>query len=56
MRTRRRCCASGVEPVLNEEFDAFVWASRAELEELDLNPLTKETLVSAGHLEHRRDA
>ena len=46
-----RCTpAAGAEPALNEEFDAFAWASREDLLTLDLNPLTRDTLSFAGLL------
>lgn len=35
---------------LNEEFSEYVWAGGAELEALELSPLTRDTLRSAGLL------
>ncbi|HEY6052090.1 MAG TPA: nucleoside triphosphatase NudI, partial [Thermoanaerobaculia bacterium] len=45
-----RCAAGDGTLRLNEEFTEHRWASRAELQKLDLNPLTRETLASAGYL------
>jgi nucleoside triphosphatase len=36
--------------VLNEEFSEFVWADGADLAALELSPLTRDTLTSAGLL------
>jgi len=46
-------CRAAVEPVtltLNEEFTEHVWANRSELADMELNPLTRDTLVAAGYL------
>jgi nucleoside triphosphatase len=40
--------------VLNEEFSEFVWADGAELAALELSPLTRDTLTSAGLLKAGR--
>ena len=45
-----RCRPASRDIVLNEEFSEFVWVGGADLEALELSPLTRETLVSAGLL------
>ena len=45
-----RCAPGDGALRLNEEFTEHRWASRPELQELELNPLTRETLASAGYL------
>jgi nucleoside triphosphatase len=47
-----RCRPASRDIVLNEEFSEFAWAARADLEALELSPLTRETLTSAGLLVH----
>src|SRR4029079_10654003 len=43
-----RCTASSGTIRLNEEFSEYGWFDRAQLEAIDPNPLTRETLTSAG--------
>lgn len=45
-----RCTPEAGTLHLNDEFTEHRWASRLDLQELDLNPLTRETLASAGYL------
>jgi nucleoside triphosphatase len=45
-----RCAPGDGTLRLNEEFTEHRWASRRDLRDLDLNPLTRETLASAGYL------
>lgn len=47
------CRPASVALVLNEEFSEFVWTSGADLAALELGPLTRDTLVSAGLLSSR---
>jgi len=49
-----RCRPASFDLELNEEFSEFVWAGGRELEALELSPLTRETLVSAGLLRPSR--
>jgi hypothetical protein len=49
-----RCRPASFDLELNEEFSEFVWAGGSELEALELSPLTRETLVSAGLLRASR--
>ncbi|MEP6470631.1 MAG: nucleoside triphosphatase NudI [Acidobacteriota bacterium] len=44
------CRPASRSVVLNEEFSEYVWAGGSELEALELNPLTRDTLTSAGLL------
>jgi nucleoside triphosphatase len=44
------CRPASTDIVLNEEFSEFLWADRKDLEALELSPLTRDTLVSAGLL------
>ena len=44
------CRPASLSIVLNEEFSEYVWAGGAELEALELSPLTRDTLTSAGLL------
>jgi NAD(P)-dependent dehydrogenase (short-subunit alcohol dehydrogenase family) len=46
-----RCTAADGEIRLNEEFSDHTWAGRDDLERLELNALTRETLASAGYLD-----
>jgi nucleoside triphosphatase len=48
------CRPASHDIVLNEEFSDFVWARGADLEALELSPLTRDTLVSAGLLRPSR--
>jgi nucleoside triphosphatase len=41
------CRPASTEIALNEEFSEFSWADRAELEAIELSPLTRDTLTSA---------
>jgi nucleoside triphosphatase len=50
-----RCRPASRDIVLNEEFSGSLWAGGGELEVLELSPLTRETLVSAGLLRPSRD-
>jgi nucleoside triphosphatase len=50
-----RCRPASRNIVLNDEFTEFVWADRAELAALELNPLTRSTLASAGLLAPARE-
>ncbi|HSS51563.1 MAG TPA: nucleoside triphosphatase NudI [Thermoanaerobaculia bacterium] len=45
-----RCSPASYGIVLNPEFSEYVWASTEVLSSLELNPLTRETLNSAGLL------
>lgn len=45
-----RCTPASSFLTLNEEFSEFVWASAPEIDALELNPLTRATLTSAGFL------
>ncbi len=45
-----RCTPASSSLTLNEEFSESIWASASEIEALDLNPLTRATLTSAGIL------
>ena len=49
------CRPASTAIVLNEEFSEFLWANREELAALELSPLTRGTLTSAGLLQ-RADA
>jgi nucleoside triphosphatase len=42
------CRPASTDIVLNEEFSEFVWADGAGLAALELSPLTRDTLRSAG--------
>jgi nucleoside triphosphatase len=44
------CTPASSSLTLNEEFSESVWASAPEMEALELNPLTRATLTSAGFL------
>jgi nucleoside triphosphatase len=44
------CRPASLSIVLNEEFSEYLWAGGAELETLELSPLTRDTLTSAGLL------
>lgn len=44
------CRPASLSIVLNEEFSEYLWADAAKLETLELNPLTRDTLTSAGLL------
>jgi len=44
------CRPASTDIVLNEEFSEFIWADASALAALELSPLTRETLVSAGLL------
>ena len=44
------CRPASKSIVLNEEFSEYVWAGGEELEALELSPLTRDTLRSAGLL------
>jgi nucleoside triphosphatase len=48
------CRPASRDIVLNDEFSEFVWAARADLEALELSPLTRDTLASAGILDRPR--
>jgi nucleoside triphosphatase len=43
-----RCTTDDVDPVLNEEFDAFAWAAPGDLASYDLNVATVATLRQTG--------
>jgi nucleoside triphosphatase len=43
-----RCTTDDVDPVLNEEFDAFAWAAPGDLASYDLNVATVATLRQVG--------
>lgn len=45
-----RCSPATSIVTLNEEFSDSVWASSADLANLELNSLTRETLTTAGFL------
>ena len=45
-----RCTPASLSIRLNEEFSDLVWAGPSDLPGLLLNPLTRDTLVSAGYL------
>ena len=45
-----RCATHAVDPVLNEEFDAFAWVAAADLAGYDLNETTQATLQQVGIL------
>lgn len=45
-----RCTTHEVDPVLNEEFDAFAWVAPADLASYDLNVATRATLRQVGIL------
>ena len=45
-----RCTPGSTTMTLNEEFTEYGWFDRSQLETIDPNPLTRETLTSAGFL------
>ena len=45
-----RCSPASTVICINEEFSEYAWTTRAQLELLDLNELTRTTLKSAGFL------
>ena len=44
------CRPASTAIVLNEEFSEYLWADAAKLETLEVSPLTRDTLTSAGLL------
>jgi hypothetical protein len=50
-----RCRPASLDLELNEEFSEFVSAGGRDLEALELSPLTRETLESAGLLGASRE-
>ena len=48
------CRPASTNIVLNEEFSEFMWSDGAGLAALELNPLTRDTLASAGLLKAGR--
>ncbi len=45
-----RCAPASRSVSLNEEFTELVWADASELSRLALNPLTRDSLATAGYL------
>jgi nucleoside triphosphatase len=48
-----RCALASTELTLNDEFSEAAWFGRAELARLELNDLTRDTLLQAGFLTAR---
>jgi hypothetical protein len=48
------CRPASTDIVLNEEFSEFLWADAYALAALELSPLTRDTLTSAGLLKAGR--